>query len=387
MIHRNIKLPESQSFFLFGPRGSGKSTLLKQHFQHKKVLWLDLLNQRTEFELSQDPDRLLDLWKKNRAPWIVVDEVQKIPRLLDVAHRGIEEHRIRFALTGSSARKLRRGGANLLAGRAVERQLHPFSAMELKNEFDLEKALAFGLLPKLWSEDKLSGSDATDFLYAYVQTYLKEEVAAEQLVRNLDPFRRFLVSAAQSNSTIVNRSKIERDAGVSSRQVSRHFEILIDTLIGFYLEPFHLSVRKRQTAKSKFYFFDTGVVRALQNLAGETLSTGSYEFGNLFKTFLINEFVKLRAALNLKWNFSYLRTKDDVEIDLIIEKPRGKPVLIGIKSAAKVGPDDLQSLLHIKEDLDHSATYLLSNSKVGAEIENVRCLHWRSGLREIFALD
>ena len=156
MIRRLLKPQKTQSFFLFGPRGCGKSTWLKSHFTGESSLWIDLLNQRTEFELAQDPERLLDLWKgrKPKTDWIVIDEVQKIPRLLDVVHRGIEEHRIRFALTGSSARKLKRGGANLLAGRAIERQLSPFSALELGKVFDLSRALRFRPAPKTLGRKK-----------------------------------------------------------------------------------------------------------------------------------------------------------------------------------------------------------------------------------------
>ena len=384
MIKRLVKLSESQSFFLFGPRGSGKSTLLKSQFNQSEVLWIDLLNQRTEFELSQDPDRLIDIWKIKKPKWIIIDEVQKIPRLLDVVHRGIEDYKIRFALTGSSARKLKRGGANLLAGRAIEKQVFPFCSFELAAQFELHKSLEIGLLPKLWDDANLLKDDQTDFLYSYVNTYLKEEIAAEQLVRNLDPFRRFLIAAAQSNSKIVNYSKIERDAGVSQHQASRHFEILVDTLIGFYLEPFNHSPRKRKTQHSKFYFFDTGVVRALQNKAGEILTESSYEYGDLFETFIINEFIKLKSALNLKWSFSYLRTQADLEIDLIIEKSKGLPILIEIKSISKIEQEKIKSFSRLAKDIKHSQAYYLSNSKEEYEIYGIRCLHWQKGLKEIF---
>ncbi len=386
MISRLVKLSKSQSFFLFGPRGSGKSTLLKNQFSKSEVLWIDLLSQRTEFELSQDPDHLLDIWKIKKPKWIIIDEVQKIPRLLDVVHRGIEEHKIHFALTGSSARKLKRGGANLLAGRAIEKQVFPFCSFELAEQFDLHKSLEIGLLPKLWDETNLSKNDQTDFLFSYVNTYLKEEIAAEQLVRSLDPFRRFLIAAAQSNSKIVNYSKIERDAGVSQHQASRHFEILVDTLIGFYLEPFAHSPRKRKTQHSKFYFFDTGVVRALQNRAGEVLTESSYEYGDLFETFIVNEFIKLRSALNLRWNFSYLRTHGDQEIDLVVEKPKGLPILIEIKSTTQIQKGEIKSFIRLAKDIKHSQTYWLSNSKDEIEVEGVRCLHWQKGLEEIFSL-
>jgi len=384
MIDRILNLSKSQSFFLFGPRGSGKSTWLREQFK-ADAYWIDLLNQRMEFDLAKDPDLLLDRWKANgKKPWIVIDEVQKLPRILDVVHRGIEEHRIRFALTGSSARKLRRGGANLLGGRAASRELFPFSALELGALFNLDQALQFGLLPRLWTDPNLGASDRVDALFAYVQTYLKEEVAAEQLVRNLDPFRRFLLSAAQSNAQIVNQAKLERDAGVPQKQVARHYEILVDTLIGFFLEPFHGSLRKRQTSKSKFYFFDTGIVRALKDQAGESLNVSTYEYGELFETFLMNEFVKLRSALNLHWTFSYLRTKEGVEIDLIIEKPRGKPTLIEIKSKTSVGPADVGPLVQLGKAVEHEQAYVLSRDTHASEIKGIRCLPWAQGLREIF---
>lgn len=383
MISRICNLSKQQSFFLFGPRGSGKSTLLKQHFKGQDVLWINLLEQKTEFQLSQDPDHLLEIWKAKKTKWIVVDEVQKIPALLDVAHNGIEEHRILFALTGSSSRKLKRGGANLLAGRAASFQLSPFSSVELGKKFDLQKALQFGLLPKLWSE-QLSDSEIIRSLYSYVQTYLKEEVAAEQLVRNLDPFRRFLVCAAQSNSKIINYSKIERDAGVTHSQAERHFEILCDTLIGRYLEPYDTSIRKRQTKKSKFYFFDTGVVRALSNLVDETLSSSTFEYGDLFETFIINEFFKLIESYEKRWRLSYLKTKDNAEIDLIIEKPRGAPILVEIKSANQVTPDDVQSYIEIAKEFPKSEKYVFSNMKKSFEHKGVTFVHWQDGLTRIF---
>lgn len=219
-----------------------------------------------------------------------------------------------------------------------------------------------------------------------MQTYLKEEVAAEQLVRNLYPFRRFLISAAQSNSKIINYAKIDRDAGVSHSQSERHFEILCDTLLGRYLEPYHQSIRKRQSKKSKFYFFDTGVVRALKNLAGESIQKPTYEYGELFETFLINEFFKLTEALEKHWQLSYLRTKNDIEIDLIIELPRGEPILIEIKSTDKLKKDDISSFLKISKELTHSHRYVLSNTKDAYEIEGVTCLYWLDGLREIFEI-
>jgi predicted AAA+ superfamily ATPase len=388
MIHRLLKTSNSLTFFLFGPRGVGKSTWLKEQTVNLgKNLWIDLLNQRTELQLRQNPDLLVNLWQGAERPkLVVIDEVQKIPELLNVVHFMIEEYKVRFILTGSSARKLKRGGANLLGSRAAEKNLFPFSSVELQEKFDLKKALKFGLLPKIYLED-LSDQDRSDLLYGYISTYLKEEVAAEQLVRNLDPFRRFLVAAAQMNTKKINHSKLERDAGIGTRQSERNFDILVDTLLGTFLEPFDHSIRKRQTQRSKFYFFDTGVVRALQDLAGEELVNQSYEFGDLFETFLFNEFIKLKSYLGLRWKFSYLSTKDDSEIDLVIEKPRGKPILVEIKSAESLNEDHLNSLRKLKRDLPHQTAYCLSRQKTVQEIDGIRCLPWQKGLVEIFELD
>jgi predicted AAA+ superfamily ATPase len=385
MYKRLTELPSKQSFFLFGPRGCGKSTLIKNHFKNKDHLWINLLDQKLDLELNNNPDGILEMWSSKKTDWIVIDEVQKIPKLLDVVHRGIEDYKIKFALTGSSARKLKRGRANLLAGRAASLLLSPFSALEIQKEFELTKALKFGLLPQYWSEG-LGTKEITRSLYSYVQTYLKEEIAAEQIVRKLDPFRRFLNCAAQSNGKIINYSSLERDAGISHSQAESHFEILCDTLVGRYLEPFDTSVRKRQSKKSKFYFFDTGVVRTLSGQVEESLSESTYEFGTLFETFLINEFFKLKESLEKNWQFSYLRTKDDAEIDLIIEKPRSKPILVEIKSFKSISEKSITSFSKISDAMEYSERYLLSNCVTSYNKNGIRCLHWTSGLKEIFDL-
>lgn len=387
MIDRICKPSKAQSFFLFGPRGSGKSTLLKSVFANQDALWINLLDQKMEFTLANNPDHLLDLWKLKKNKWIIIDEVQKIPRLLDVVHRGIEDHKIKFALTGSSSRKLKRGSANMLANRASSFLISPFSALELDQNFDLQKGLSYGLLPKFWDDtESLNSKEISRSLYSYVQTYLKEEIAAEQLVRDLNPFRRFLVSAAQSNAQIINYSKIEKDAGIASSQAQRHFEILTDTLIGRYLEPYDTSIRKRQAQKSKFYFFDTGVIRTINNLVDEPLIKSTFEYGNIFETFIINEFFKLTESMEKHWKLSYLKTHGEVEIDLIIEKPRGLPILIEIKSTDKIKPDDVESFIKISKDIKHSRALVISNTENEWISRGVHAMHWKKALKEIFEL-
>ena len=388
MIQRFLTDSMNRSFFLLGPRGVGKSTWLRDAFRSETTLWVNLLESKEELELNRNPDLLLDRWKgrKGRPAWIVIDEIQKIPKLLDVVHRGIEEYRIKFALTGSSARKLRRGAANLLAGRANEFHLFPFTSFELGPQFDLTSALRWGTLPGLFADEVKSEKEKARFLYSYVSTYLQQEIAAEQLVRQLDPFRRFLPSAAQMNGKILNYSKIGADAGVDYKQVGRYFEILFDTLLGFYLEPHDNSLRKRQVQKSKFYFFDTGVTRAILSAVEQPLHTNTYEFGDLFEHFVILEFMRLSAYMEKRHRFAFLRTKDDAEIDLIIEPPRGRPYCIEIKSSDRLDKSRLSSFKRLSSHVPKGRFYWLSRCSEEVEIDNIRCLPWQKGIAEILDL-
>jgi predicted AAA+ superfamily ATPase len=221
-------------------------------------LYIDLLDLATEDLFRTHPEELRQqILAKKDCDWVVIDEVQKLPRLLDTVHQLIEEKRAKFILSGSSARKLKRGSANLLAWRAFVYHLHPLTSVEYGATFSLQEVLEWGALPKLLEFQ--NASDKIEFLRAYALTYLKEEIQVEQLVRNLDPFRQFLEIAAQSNGQIVNYSKIARDVGVDTTTVQNYFSILEDTLIGFHLPAYHRSIRKRQRESPKFYLFDPGV--------------------------------------------------------------------------------------------------------------------------------
>ena len=238
MIQRLVKLSKFQSFFLFGPRGTGKSTLVEAHLPRREHFWVDLLDPEQELRYLNSPNALWEEWQaappvQKQNAWIVIDEVQKVPKLLDLAHMGIERFRLKFALLGSSARKLRRGASNLLAGRAVTFNLHPFSALELKEEFDLHTAVNFGTLPRAWAL-RTEPVERRRFLASYVNTYLKEEINAEQLVRKFEPFARFLSIAAEANGTILNITKLARQANVEPRTALRYFTLLEDTLLGFF---------------------------------------------------------------------------------------------------------------------------------------------------------
>ncbi|PKL09235.1 MAG: ATPase [Spirochaetae bacterium HGW-Spirochaetae-7] len=384
MYPRLLTIDIKENFFLFGPRGTGKSTLLHSLFESKSTLYFDLLLPELEDEFSRSPQTLRA--KVMGAPphitHVVIDEIQKVPKLLDVVHSLIEETTMIFVLTGSSARKLKRGGANLLAGRAQVLELYPFSAFELQDDFDLERALAFGTLPKAATAN--SEQSRRRFLTAYALTYLKEEIQVEQVVRNLDPFRRFLEVAAQMSGKILNYASLARDVGVDEKTVKAYFQILEDTLIGRYLEPFHTSVRKRISKKNKFYLFDTGVQRALSRSLSIPVSEGTSAYGELFEIFFINECFKLNHYFEKDFSFHYLQTRDEVEIDLVVERPGAPLLLIEIKSATRIEPRHLASLRSIGKDFPAAQRVCVARVAIPENHDGILVLPWRMALERYF---
>ncbi len=379
MYKRLISLDKKNSFFLFGPRGTGKSTLLKTAFPGSFVI--DLLDSRTYLELSKSPWKLAE--RVQEKSFVVIDEIQKIPLLLDEVHKLIEDKKIAFGMTGSSARKLKQSGVNLLAGRAFDYKLYPFTALELGPDFSLDETLRWGSLPQVLTYT--STQTRENFLYAYVDTYLKEEIILEQVVRQIEPFSRFLEVAAQMNSECLNFANIAKDSALSAVTIKNYFDILIDTLVGFFIPAFHISVRKRQKKSSKFYFFDLGVVRALQNSLGFFPQPGSFDYGKLFESFLVNEFVRLNSYYRSRFSFSHLRVDDRDEIDLVIERPGRSTALIEIKSKETVDERDAASLLRLRTEFKNANLYVLSRDPVSRTIDGVNFVFWQTGLTEIFA--
>lgn len=376
MFHRLVNISKSQSFFLFGPRGSGKSTFLDTFFLPEERVILDLLNFELANELISYPNNLLNRLAPyvGKRPWVVIDEVQKAPQLLDLVHKLIKERQFQFALTGSSARKLKRGSANLLAGRAFIYHLFPLTAFELKESFFLMDALKFGTLPEIFRFH--NESDKAKFLKAYAETYLKEEIITEQIVRNLPPFRRFLDVAAQMNTDIINYSNIARDIYSDPKTVSGYYDILEDTLIGFRLPTYHTSIRKQQKKASKFYFFDTGIVRVLAGQVDYDLIPRSFEYGQLFETLVINELHRRLTYEGKQFRLSYLRVNEDLEIDLIIERGKQAPTLIEIKSASRVDERHAKGLLTLGSDFKSSKQYLISNDPDIKRFSTVLACPW-----------
>lgn len=304
-------------------------------------------------------------------------------------HYEIEQDRSKksgphFVLSGSSARKLKRDGANLLAGRAFVHHLFPFTHIELGSEFNLDDALYCGTIPAIlhFKDDKESMQAA---LEAYVETYLKEEIIAEQVVRNVQPFRKFLNLSAQANGTIINFSKFAEDLRVDDKTVKTYFDILEDTLIGFYLPAYDKSLRKQQSKSAKFYLFDPGVKRTLDQNLPSAAPLSSQEFGLAFEHFVVCEFVRLKSYLRLKMAFSHYNTGNS-EIDLVIQSPGNTDIFVEIKSTEKVTEAHLTHLHNLKKDFPDFRYMCLSRDPLSRSENGIDVIFWVEGLRELMGI-
>lgn len=352
MLSRILKLPlEGQnSIFLFGPRGTGKTSWIKQSLASE--IYLDLLDSSTYNPLAANPSRLQDLIPQNYAGWVVIDEVQRIPELLNEVHRLIEHKKIKFLLTGSSARSLRRSGVNLLAGRALKYSMHPLVIQEFGNTpFQLDTILQFGLLPAA-----IGHSDPEKYLESYVQTYLREEVLQEGLTRNLGTFTRFLEVASFSQGQVLNISEISRELALSRTSVANYFDILEDLLLAVRISVFSQRAKRKVITHQKFYFFDTGVYRILRP-QGPLDSTAELEGAGLETLF----FQSLRAIIDyyeLNYKIHFWRTLAGDEVDFVIYGPRGFHAF-EIKRSSQIKPKDLKGLKNFGEDYPEAKLYAL----------------------------
>ena len=314
MYDRLLKLPK-KSFFLFGPRGVGKSTwLLHQKLGHA-ALKVNLLHSSQFLDYKRSPSLLREQVEMlKRGSWVIIDEIQKLPELLDEVHSLLFDYQGKyyFALSGSSARKIKRSQGNMLAGRAIMQNLFTLSYLEM-SDFSLESALRYGLLPLVAVEKRKQGK--IEILDTYVKTYLEEEIQQEAFVRHLQHFYRFLEVVAIVNGEVLNISNIARDVGVARSTVQGYFDILCDTLIGFYLPSLKLKAKVKEVAHSKFYLFDCGVQRALSRRLRE--SPSSFEKGRLFESYFVNEIRAINAYFNMGGQLYYWRTESGTEVDLI----------------------------------------------------------------------
>jgi len=334
MYSRLIKPPARKSFFLFGPRGTGKTTWVRSAFPGST--YIDLLEAELFNDLTANPQRLGNFIPRDFRGWIVVDEVQRVPDLLHEVHRLIESKKLHFVLTGSSARKLRRKGPNLLAGRALTFSMHPLTAVELGNDFSLDHSLKYGQLPAAYVE-----GDPKRYLEAYVKTYLEEEVRQEGLTRNLSAFARFLEAASFSQGSVLNISSVARECHVERKTVESYFSVIEDLMIAYRIPVFSRRAKRRLAAHPKFYFFDAGVYRTLRPM-GPLDSPEEIE-GITLETLFLQEIMALNSALDLGYQIHYWRTSNGREVDFVLYGPRGL-LAFEIKRTARVTPAMLGGL-------------------------------------------
>lgn len=373
-IERHVRFPgRKTSFFLFGPRGTGKSTLVGERFPG--ALRVDLLRESTFADLLGHADRLEAMAEAAGSDTIVVDEVQKLPALLDEVHRLIETRGWRFVLTGSSARKLRRSGTNLLAGRARTLHLHPFSPSELGDRFELGHALRHGLLPTAWV-----GDDPAEYLKGYVGTYLQQEVQQEALVRNLGAFRRFLEAASLSQASVLNVQAVAADCGISRKTVESHFDLLEDLLLAVRVPVFRRRAARRLTSHPKFFFFDVGVYRALRPRG--PLDSDAEIDGAALETLLLQALRAENDNRALGYELSFWRTSAGQEVDFVLYGERGLHAF-EVKRSSRFAERDLRALGAFCADYPEAQGHLLYGGSQRYRFDAIEVLPFEEALRRL----
>lgn len=374
-LNRSLNLNDllkMKSFFLFGPRATGKSSLI-QHQLKEHAIVFDLLRTDLYMQLNANPSQLEMMIPKDSDKIIVLDEVQRIPMLLNEVHRLIESKGHTFLLTGSSARKLRQHHVNLLAGRAWEAQLFPLTFHELSDRFQLERYLQFGGLPSVYLSD-----NPHEELIAYTNTYLKEEIQAESLVRKLPAFLRFLKFSALTSGKVLNFTSIANDAGVPTNTVREYYHILEDTFVGFMVPAWTKSVKRKPSSTAKFYFFDLGARNTLCDI--KTLPPASDLYGQAFEHFIAHELRAYISYKRLHLPLNYWATKHGEEVDFII----GDEVAIEVKTTQNVSDKHLKGLKFLQEEQLVGKYFIVSHDPIQKETSNIVCLHWREFLTKLW---
>ena len=369
----------ASSFFLFGPRGTGKSTWLRS--LRERAIWIDMLDPETQRLFQARPERLQErIDGQPQVTDVVIDEVQKVPALLDVVHKLVEGERpLRFILTGSSARKLRRGAANLLAGRLTELHMHPFMAAELGDGFQLQRALEVGLVPLIWS-----ATEPQHTLRAYASLYLQEEVQAEALVRNVGAFARFLEAISFSHGSLLNLSEVARECQVGRKTVEGYLEILEDLLLSFRLPVFTRRAKRHLVAHDKFYYFDAGVYRSIRP-KGPLDSPEEIE-GMALEGLIAQHLRAWVSYRSTPAELFYWRTKSGSEVDFILY---GADVFVAIevKRSRNVYPTDLRALKAFQEDYPEARVCLLYMGQEEIRINDIPCVPCEVFLRKLHPSD
>jgi predicted AAA+ superfamily ATPase len=347
-INRNA----NQSFFLFGPRGTGKTTWLKSNFQNS--IYLDLLDSKLYRTFLANPEKLENFIPADYKDWVILDEVQKAPNLLNEVHRLIETKKYKFILTGSSARGLRKKGINLLAGRALTYYFHPLTQKELGKDFSLQRSLRFGQLPMA-----CTSSNPDKFLNSYIQTYLKEEVLQEGLTRNIGNFSRFLETAAFSQGEILNASHIARESQLERKTVENYFSILEDLLIGIRVPVFNKRSKRKLISHNKFYYFDVGIFRSLRPRG--PLDSESEIDGAALETLFLQEIRALNDYYNLGYKIYYWRSATGLEVDFALYGPKGL-LAFEIKRKSSIFKKDLKGLRAFSQDYPEAKLFVFCSA-------------------------
>ena len=375
MFNRLLKLPlnGSSSIFLFGPRGTGKTSWIKAHMPD--ALYLDLLDFSLYSSLSAAPDRLETLIRKGFDGWIVLDEVQRVPELLNEVHRLIESKKLRFLLTGSSARSLKRKGVNLLAGRALRYTMHPLTVQEIGANFNLAHALQFGMLPTAVTHE-----DPKKYLESYVQTYLREEVLQEGLSRNVGTFTRFLEIASFSQGNLVNYSEIGRELGVNRISVANNFEILDDLLLSIRISPITQRAKRKMVAHQKFYFFDAGIYKTIRPVG--PLDSPEESDGAALETLFLQSLCAINDYYELGYTIYFWRTASGTEVDFILYGPRGLHAF-EIKRSSTVQNKALKGLRDFHEDYPEAKLHFVFGGKNKEYHGDNQAIPFEQALREL----
>jgi uncharacterized protein len=378
MLDRALRLPPepTSSFFLWGPRQTGKSSLLGATYPGAHTV--DLLNARELVRFTTDPQLLREEVEAARARFVVIDEVQKAPALLDEVHWLIENRGVVFALCGSSARKVRRGHANLLGGRALRHELHGLVSIEVGDAFDVLRALNHGYLPRHYL-----AAEASEFIRAYVDDYLKEEVMAEGLTRNLPAFSDFLTAAALADGQLVNYSTISRDCGVSPYAAKEYFQVLVDTLLGTFLPAYRKRPKRRVVQTPKFYFADVGVVNHLARRG--TLAPGTELIGAAFENWVFHELSAYRAYRNPGMQLAFWRLAGGTEVDFVVDDFR---LALEAKATRRVHSDHLKGLREVAVDHRVQRRAVVSlDERPRRTDEGIDVLPWRTFTAQLWAGD
>jgi len=372
MYHRLLNPPQNASLFLFGPRGTGKTTWVQKHYP--KAVYIDLLESKIYTRLLAKPERLEQSIPGNFDNHVIIDEVQRVPELLNEVHRLIETKKLKFILTGSSARKLRRGGYNLLAGRALTYHMYPLTAIEMGNDFNETKAINNGMLPMAQFENH------EEYLQSYIKTYLDQEILQEGLTRNLSSFNRFLETASFSQGQVLNVTNVASEAAIERTTIIGYFQILQDLLIGCLIPPFTKRAKRRLVSHPKFYYFDVGIYRTIRPMG--PFDTPQDIGGISVETLVCQQLIAVNDLLKTAFKIYYYRTATGIEVDFVLYGPRGI-IAIEVKSKDTFSLDMVSGLKKFALDYPEAKLYLFYGGEQKLFIRNITVLPLKDALLDL----